>query len=62
VVIYVSIIFEIVHFIAVIMPNFFFELTGFNDFFFWNIFCVLVQEKCLQITPHQESGKELKNL
>jgi len=31
VVIYVSVIFGIVHFTAVIMPNFF-ELTGFNDF------------------------------
>jgi len=44
--------------------KFFFELTGFNVFmiFFWNIFCVLVQEKCLQTRLHPKSGKELKNL
>jgi hypothetical protein len=46
---YVSAIFGVVHFTAVIMPNFFL-LTGFNDFinffmeyFFW----LFIQEKCL---------------
>jgi hypothetical protein len=41
VVIYVYVIFGVVHFTAVIMVNFFFELTGFNDFFFFGIFLVL---------------------
>jgi hypothetical protein len=64
-VIYVSVIFGIVYFTAVIMPNFFFELTGINDFmtfFFVEYFWFLVQEKCLQTTLHPESGKELENL
>jgi hypothetical protein len=59
-----SVIFEVVLFTAVIMPKFFFELMRCNVFHVisWNIFFVLVEEKCLQITLHPESGKELKNL
>jgi hypothetical protein len=46
--IYVSVIFGIVYFTAVIMPNFFFELTGINDFmtfFFCGIFLVFSSGK-----------------
>jgi hypothetical protein len=55
---YVVVIFGIVHFTAVIMPNFVFGLTRFNVFkdFFCDFF-FLAQEICFQMILQPESAK-----
>jgi hypothetical protein len=58
VVIYVYVIFGVVHFTAVIMVNFFFELTGFNDFFFFcNIFCSYFSKNVFRQLSTQSQAK-----